>query len=252
VEIFRFRKWVPTVSCILAVAFAPAVRAGELYFSGDVRISGGFGDSSGSTPFFDTSGSDSDSSPVFGGAFGFATPMNRMFPDGWELDLPSWVVRTEVEGLGGRDYELTTEGADPVHSDVTSWSLMQNVWLDIPLREPITWALGRVPILEPLSFQLGAGVGFGSNDVDVTDNVFTGSETAYNFVYQAGAGLGYALTESVTFSVGYRYVDLGEVDVSLSDGPNAFGNFTLDLSAHEVATTLRVHFYPVPLPWSER
>ena len=56
------------------VATHGSARAGELFVTGSLGISGATGDSGGSTLFFDNTGSDSDSSPVYGGAMGIAVP----------------------------------------------------------------------------------------------------------------------------------------------------------------------------------
>jgi hypothetical protein len=225
---------------------APAARAGDVYASATLAISTGEGRAGGSTPFFANGGSDTDSSPAYGLAAGFAIPFEEIFPDR-RTAISDWSVRVELEGLAGRDYELRAQGAEPYLSEVYTWTLMQNVWLDVPLERPIAHFFGRIPVLAPLSFSLGAGIGLGANDVTTTDNVSKGSSVSYAFAWQAGAGIGYALTRNVHIGLAYRYLDPGQVELDLSAGQTPFGSFELDLSAHEVATTLRVSFYPVPL-----
>jgi hypothetical protein len=194
--------------------------------------------------FFPNRGSDSDSSPTYGGSFGVALPLQSM-PWRWEesFALPDWTARIELEGLGGRDYELQTRGADAYLSEVTSWTLMNNFWMDVPLDAPIARLFGRIPVLDPLGFNLGGGVGLAANDVSTTDNVSRGGKTAYGFAWQVGAGFDYAFTKRVTFGIGYRYLDLGEVDFGLRIGETPIGDFSLDLTAHEIATSLRVEFH---------
>ena len=234
---------------LLAVAaFLPAgpARAGDVYASATLAISTGEGVAGGSTPFLANRGDDMDSSPAYGLAAGFAIPYEEVFPDS-RSPISDWVARVELEGLAGRDYELRAKGAEPYLSEVYTWTLMQNVWLDIPLDRPIAHFFGRIPVLSPLSFTIGAGIGLGANDVSTTDNNSSGSATSYAFAWQAGAGFDYALTRNVTIGVGYRYLDPGQVDLDLQSAGAPFGSFELDLAAHEVATTLRVAFYPVPL-----
>ena len=227
---------------------AATARAGDVYATATVAISTGQGEASGSTPFFTIRGDDMDSSPAYGLAAGFQVPYSEVFPDS-RSPISDWSARVELEGLAGRDYELKGKGAasNDYLSEVYTWTLMQNVWLDVPLDRPISHFFGRIPILAPLSFNLGAGIGLASNDVSTSDNVSQGSDTVYGFAWQAGAGFDYALTRNVSIGVGYRYLDPGEVDLDLRNGANPFGSFELDLSAHEVATSLRVAFYPVPL-----
>jgi opacity protein-like surface antigen len=236
---------------LAASAFAAltsdAAQAGELFLSADLGISGGFASSGGSTDFFDNTGSDSDSSPTYGLGFGLQAPMNEPLPEDWQHRIPSWPVMIDLEFTGGRDYEFLTDGADPYRSQVTSWTVLNNARLDLPLYAPLEWAFGRLPILEPMSFYTTVGLGMTINDIDVTDNVSHGSDKSVGFAWQAGAGIAYEISERVSISVGYRYVDLGEVDLDLSVGPTDFGNFTLDTTAHELATALRVRFFPVSL-----
>jgi len=226
---------------------AAAARAGDVYASATVAISTGLGEASGNSPFgFTNRGDDMDSSPAYGMAAGFAIPYEEVFPDS-RSPISDWAARVELEGLAGRDYELKAKGAESYLSEVYTWTLMQNVWLDVPLDRPISHLFGRIPVLSPLSFTIGAGIGLASNDVSTTDNTASGSDTVYGFAWQAGAGFDYALTRNVTIGLGYRYLDPGQVDLDLHAGAVPAGNFELDLAAHEVATTLRIAFYPVPL-----
>lgn len=235
----------------LLIVFSPEHSiGGELYASANIGISGGFASSGGSTPFFDNTGSDSDSSPTYGLTFGLESPMNEPMPENWQDAIPNWPVMFEIEATGGRDYEFLTDGADPYRSEVTSWTVFNNARLDFPLYVPVQWAFGRLPILEPMTFYTTVGMGLAINDISSTDNVSKGSETAVSFAWQAGAGFAYELSQYVSVSLGYRYVDLGEADFDLSVGPTDFGNFTLDVSSHEIATALKVRFYPVSLNWS--
>jgi len=247
-KLARSRSAAAILTILLSLA-ASSATAGELYLSGHLGISGGFADSGGSTPFFDNTGSDSDSSPSYGLVFGLEAPMNEPLPESWQDDLPNWPVMVELEATGGRDFEFLTDGADPYRSEVTSWTVFNNARFDFPVYAPVQWAFGRIPILEPVTFYTMVGLGLAINDVSVTDNVSRGSDTVVNFAWQVGAGFAYEFTEYVSLNLGYRYVDLGETELGLSVGPTDFGDFTLDVSAHEFATALRVRFYPVPLRW---
>lgn len=240
---------------LLAAALAGALwatpaRAGELYLAGSMFVSTVEGSSGGSTDFgFSPSGSDSDSSPVWGGALGFELGLDEPLPRASEWPMAPWKLRVELEGLGGRDYELRTKGGDGFFSDTVSWTVMQNLWLDVPLSGAVTSLLGRVPVLEPLSFYAGAGLGLAINEMKTTDNVSKAKTTSYGMAWQGGAGLGYAFTDLVTFNIGYRYQDLGRVASNLKTDPalDPIGRFKLDLAAHELTTGLRLSFYSVPI-----
>ncbi len=251
------RHSIITLLALLAcVVGGASSRAGDLYVTGNLGLSGANGESSGSTLFFPNTGSDSDSSPVYGGAMGIAVPINELFPTGWDdrlrrwrVNLPTWDMRFEVEGIAGRDYELRTDGGDGYFTEVDNWAVMHNLWMDLPIRDPVNWAFGRFPLLEPVTVYLGIGIGLAVTDVEATDNVSRGSETNYKFAWHASAGLAYELTNYVTLSAGYRYFDLGEASLSQSTaGIENFGDYDLDVRAHEFVAGVRVSFYTVPWP----
>lgn len=245
------RLLVTSAALALAVLVSAPARAGDLYASGGLSISSVTGSSDGRTDFnFSPRGSDDDSSPVYGGAVGFEVALDEPVPSIGDWTVPDWRLRTELEALGGRDYDLRTKGGDGFFSNTTSWSLMQNFYLDVPMYAPLTALLGRVPILEPLSFYVGGGIGLISNTLKATDNVSRGKKTLYEMTWQGSAGFSYALTDLVSFSLGYRYVDLGQPAVNLrTDAAQPpIGRFKLDLAAHELTTGLRVRFYGVRVP----
>lgn len=250
------RRTVIAVVAALAWLVDHPAYAGDLYATAEIGISGASGDSGGSTDFFDNTGDDSDSSPVYGGAAGIAIPINELLPTSWDdrlrswrVNLPTWDMRFELEGLAGRDYELRTDGGDGYFTEVDNWVVMHNWWMDVPIRGAVEWAFGRFPLLEPVSVYAGGGIGMAGTKVSATDNVSSGSDRSYRFAWQASAGFEYELTEYVTLSAGYRYFDLGEADIDLNrPGGIPFGDYTLDARAHEFTTGVRVTFYTVPWP----
>ena len=71
--------------------FAETALAAELYFAGRVGISRGEGDGTGVFEFGPSevgSGSDDDSSPVYGLALGAAVPLSDVIP--WALRFPTY------------------------------------------------------------------------------------------------------------------------------------------------------------------
>jgi hypothetical protein len=156
---------------------ASGANAGELYLSGRTGTSIGHGTVSGTNTFagFRNSGDDSDSSPVLGGAIGFefllgdAMSRELSLPKSipWKLKLPNFGVRFELEGIGARDYELTTDGFTPMfsyHSEVSSFSIMLNNWLDLPVYPIVNKLFGRVPAIVPLKLFFGGGIGSALHD----------------------------------------------------------------------------------------
>jgi opacity protein-like surface antigen len=248
-------KWIMTCTALLGLAGDAG--AGDFYLTGNLTISTGVGDSGGSTLFFDNTGSDTDSAPAYGGAVGFGFELGEAIPKSWKIPLPGWGVRFEFEGMTGREYELRTSGSGGGYiSEVTAWTFMPNLWIDMPLHQPIAWIFGRIPILEPLTLYAGAGLGLSATDLDTTDNVTQGRNEEFLFGWQTGIGLGYQLTQRVNLTAGYRYVDLGQPRVTLRMPPSedSFGRFTMDLAAHEFNFGVRVNFFSIPYPekWAIR
>ncbi len=258
----RLLSGIAALAC--ATFLSAGARAGSFFVSGDVGMSVGTADSGGTnTRFapgfvFDNTGEDTDTTPSFGGSVGFEFGLDEVFP--WEMPVPSWMgesfrfprwkVRTELEGRARLDSDFLTDGASsatPYRSEVTSYTGMHNLWLDFPVHPPLAALFGRIPMLEPLSFYTGAGIGLSVHDIETSDTTSTGDDTTYHFAWQAGGGISYALTEWAHISLGYRYASLGEPDIDLEDGPTDAGNFTLALTAHEVGTRIRFNFYSIPL-----
>ena len=234
--------------CLLFLIAPDAARSADLDRTGELALCSGRGESGGSSAFFSSRSDDSNSSPACGGSFGFAVPLQAIpwrFEE--QFELPDWTARVEIQALGGRDYELQASSTDGVLSEVESFAVMNSVWMDFPLDTRISKLFGRTPALDPLSFTAGAGVGVAANDVATRDNLSHGVRGRYGIAWQAGAGLGYAFARRVNFGLGYRYIDLGEVDFGLRAGNTPVGDFSRDLRAHEVATTLRVDFYSLPV-----
>jgi hypothetical protein len=247
---------------VILLTATNGAHAGNLYFSGEVGLAGQSGESGGANTRFEpfsNSGDDTDSTPVFGGTFGYEFPLDEALP--WEVPLPSWLgsgfrfpawtVRPEIEGRYRLDSEFLTDGfsdATPYRTQVSAWSLMHNLWVDMPIHPPIAALFGRVPILEPMSITSGVGLGLGSASLDTTDSIVSGDGTRYGFAWQVGTGIDYALTEWAHIGLGYRYLDLGEIEVDLTDGPQDAGDFSLDLVSHEVTLSLRFNFWSLPFP----
>ena len=237
--------------CLLlaSVLLVHPARAADLYLSGGIGNSGADGEASVGTDFYQVDGGDSDSSPAFGGTIGLGFTLDEVAPSVGKLELPAWVVRTEFEYMMGRDYEFVTRGAsvdDSFFTEVDVWTVMPTFALEVPLRTPISWLFGRVPVLEPMSLVGNVGLGVAQVDLETTDNVTNGDDSSTEFAWQAGVGLSYALTDTTSFQLGWRYLSLGSVETDLT-GIVGGGDFELDLTSHEVLTGLRVNFYTAPL-----
>jgi opacity protein-like surface antigen len=223
---------------------------------------------------FPLGGSDTDVSPLLGGAVGLAVPMDQIapieLPFGWRL--PEWDVRAEIEAVGLRSYQFKTDPiqpgsqtAGPILTDLDTWSVMGNFWLDVPLRglyKPISWTSARLfgrwrlrtlkKALDRTTLDMGVGVGVAHLDTTTTESGTRGTGDDYNFAWQAGVGLGYQLTDRVNLSLGYRYIDPGTAKYQLSGNgvdPNENSFFELDTDIHEARAAIRVDVWDFASPW---
>jgi opacity protein-like surface antigen len=127
---------------------------------------------------------------------------------------------------------------DPLHTSITSYTLMLNGYKD----------LGNFRGFTPY---LGAGVGIAYNMVD--DVYFTQNPALVNqihgdkdiaFAWSLMAGVGYQISPRSVIDVGYRYLNMGKATSERSDTAgfvNPRVNFD-DIDAHEVKVGLRYHF----------
>lgn len=260
-------------SVIVLLLAAPAAADWRVYLSADLGFSVSNAKASGryddGTNVFPLGGSDTDTSPFVGGAVGLAVPMDEIasfeLPRGWRL--PDWDLRLEAEATGLRSYDFKTRpvaaSTGPILSEADSWSVMTNLWLDVPLRglyKPISWTSARLfgrwrlrtlkQVLDKTTFVPGLGIGLASFDVKTREEVAHGSGTAYNFAWQAGAGFGYQLTDRVNLGIGYRYMDPGTAKFRLrGTGLEPTSFFELNPEIHEVKATLRVEVFDFVSPW---
>jgi hypothetical protein len=259
---------------VLLVLALPASAEWRIYTSADLGYSVSKGEADGQVEFANgltvpLGGNDTDVSPFLGGAIGLAIPMDEIasfeMPRGWRL--PDWDVRAEIEAIGLRNYKYKTDsiGANSgdLLTELDSWSVMSNFWLDVPLRglyRPISWTSARLfgrwrlrwlkHALDRTTFDLGGGVGVANLDVDTQESATNGSGDEYNFAWQVGAGFGYQLTDRVKLAVGYRYLDPGTAKYRLKEGgvqQDSF--FELDPEIHEARATLRVNVWDFDVPW---
>lgn len=262
------------LAAVLSTA-QPASAEWRVYASGDLGFSISKGRASGRVdlqpPAFTLGGGDRDVSPFLGVAVGLAVPLDELaaveLPRGWRL--PDWDVRVEAETIGLRNFKYKTNpiaaNSGSLLTELKSWSVMTNLWLDIPLRglyRPISWTSARLfgrwrlrvlkQILDRATFDVGVGVGVANLDVHTEESATRGSGNETNFAWQAGVGLGYQLTDRVNLAVGYRYVDPGTAKYQLRgggvpQGSNSF--FKLDPEIHEARATLRVNVWDFASPW---
>lgn len=117
--------------------------------------------------------------------------------------------------------------------DATVWALMANGYYDFP---DISGS-ARTPIRP----YLGGGLGVARvswNDVSIGATQIV-DDDEYLVAYQAIAGIGIGVTDSVTLSVDYRFVATPDVELDQPGGSNAF---QIDNLSHTVTGGIRVAF----------
>jgi opacity protein-like surface antigen len=264
------RKLRGFASALLAlVGFAHSAHAAELYLNGTFMQSLGRDNSSGTIAVanIDVLGSDGDSSLGYGLALGFGFEFDEVLPKQWD----AWGTAFRIEGefVYGREWEFVSntrdQNGDPLQhnffTEVEVWSVMPvNLYIDVPLRRPISKLFGRVPRLEPFDFSFGAGVGVSHVHINAFDNIAHARDSVYKFSFQANTALSYEVNERTKIQLGYRYLDLGATDADLifdasnNGTPGEAGEIDLDLRAHEIVLSARWAFDQKPLaemnlPW---
>ncbi len=244
---------------LMAVALAPATQAAEFYASGEFMQSLGRDNSSGtiatSLPIT-VLGSDGDSSLGYGLAVGFGFDFEEVLPEKWN----SWgtAFRIESEFVYGREWEFVSNTEDPAgvslphhfFNEVKVWTFMPvNLYIDVPLRRPMSKIFGRVPMLEPVDLSFGFGAGLSHVHINAFDNIGEAVDGVYKFAFQGNVALSYEFTERTKVQFGYRYLDLGATDANLVfvGVGGAAGDIDLDLKAHEFVLSARYAFHQKPL-----
>jgi len=144
----------------------------------------------------------------------------------------------DIKGEPGNWAPAVPVQVDPLHTTLTTYTAMFNVYKD----------LGRWGAFTPY---VGAGLGMAyhvMDDVHFTDNnnltSFIHGKSDLAFAWQLMAGLGYQVSDRTILDFGYRYVDLGKAtserhDTAFFVNPRINVN---DITAHEFKVGLRYHF----------
>lgn len=127
---------------------------------------------------------------------------------------------------------------DPLHTSLTSHTLMANFYYDLGEY------YGFVPYV-------GAGVGVAFHDLDgvyFTENPFLTNTIAgnrdYDFAWSVMAGFAYQMSDRAVIDVGYRYIDMGSIESGRVDDLGYVNPAVQidDIAAHEIKVGLRWHF----------
>lgn len=186
--------------------------AGQPYFSGSV---GAFmpTDSDLSSPFFASEG-------IASAEISYDTGIALTLALGQDLDA----VRVEGElSYKAADMDklsatsiLGDSGTAPINGDISSLSVMCNIWKDIKTGGTVT------PYV-------GLGIGFAKLDADLEGE----SEKDTVFAYQLGFGLGINLQENLILDLSYRYFATSDPD---------FDGLEAEFSSNNIMVGLRMNF----------
>jgi len=253
------RRFQQFAGVLLALACnSQSVQAAELYLNATFMQSLGRDNSSGQIEVLPVTvlGSDGDSSLGYGLGVGFGFDFEEVLPKTWD----AWGTAFRVEGefVYGREYEFVSNTEDPAgqplprrfFNEVSAWTFMPvNLYIDVPLRKPMSKIFGRVPRLEPFDFSFGFGAGVSHVQVNAFDNTAHARDTVYKFAFQANGAFSYEINERTKIQLGYRYLDLGSTDAKLLfDGTTVdAGTVDLDLHSHEIVLAARWAFHQKPL-----
>jgi len=254
------------LALLMAFALPTAVQADwTVYVEGTIGISTGSGQVEGLIePATTFDAKDRDSSPMLAGAVGLSIPMNEAMA--WELpydlELPEWPIRPEIEFAGLRQFEYVTPIGNTSAIFLTSnssWAMMINNWFDVPMRtvsKPLAWTFQTRRttmdrILEPITFNLGVGIGMSAidvNGVSTADRFF--SDDSISFAWQVGTGFSYEVTPFVSLGASYRYFKATDLESTLVDNVGQpRGDVSFKENINEFRFAVRVNVYSFTSPW---
>lgn len=144
----------------------------------------------------------------------------------------------DVDKQSDEDFEpLLTPASEGKGDSTETLTGMFNLWVDF--LDPSTTALRPY-----------VGGGAGMAKVEIKDATYLGDPLGDQddevFVYQFGAGVGYALSEQVELSLDYRY--LKSDDVTYDFDPSTPGEVESEYEAHSAMFSLRYYFSAPPAP----
>lgn len=147
--------------------------------------------------------------------------------------------RRNIDGTPGPWNPATVPPtADPLHTSVTTTTLMFNGYYDIARFDRFTPYVGAGV---GLAYNKTGGVSFTANPA--LTNVIEG-DNRWSLAWSLMAGVGVQLTERTTLDIGYRYLDMGKAEFGIIDNLG-FANPKVridDLAAHEFKVGLRFAF----------
>jgi opacity protein-like surface antigen len=145
--------------------------------------------------------------------------------------------KRDIDGTPGPWFGVPP-AADPLHTSVTTTTLMFNGYYDIARFDRITPYVGAGV---GLAYNKTGSVSFTGNPALV--NVIEG-DNRWSLAWSLMAGVGVQLTERTTLDIGYRYLDMGKAESGIIDSIGAVNPKVRidDIAAHEFKVGLRFAF----------
>lgn len=198
-------KNLAVLTCMFIILFSPVVFAGESPYY--------FGINGSATLLYDSTvlerGKTTSQDAEFDTGVGVGAALG--------YDFGTTRVEGEVAYRTNDFDKLSTQTkSDESTGDCNSWSFLLNCFFELEGDSPVS-----------LYFVAGLGL----SEISVDDVTRAGrpvgnySDTV--FAYQFGTGLGYAINESVTLDLGYRYFATSDADFDGTDFEYATSNFTI-------------------------
>lgn len=205
----------------LTIALAPAAQAADGFYVG----------ATGGVSFLqdaDNEGGGLSIESEFDTGFDVTGAVGYRFMDDFRVEGEIGYRRNNADSLtialpAGLGISSISSSAD---GDVSALSFMANGYYDVNTGTP--W----MPYV-------GAGLGVATINADVkTQGVQIVDDDDTVFAYQIGAGIGYAFTESITATAGYRFFGTSDPEFKATDGTS----FDSEYSTHAVEIGFRVQF----------
>jgi hypothetical protein len=159
-------------------------------------------------------------------------------------------------GIGTNDVSNSIDPGTPksAESEDAAPVIGTGFGLAVPLYELFPWSMSiprvEIPIWpgKALTMYGGGGVGVAFTELKTVARDDRAKEEGINFAYQFGAGLGYAMSDALHLSLGWRYVNFGVTEADLIDTVGTrIGKVESDVGAHEFTMSFRYAFWRVPL-----
>lgn len=148
---------------------------------------------------------------------------------------------------GGFELDEADAGAPPTtfRGKIRSWSAMLNGYYDFDVGGPWKpYVMAGVGLARNKVKTISATNPAAATQPALFSNFQLGGDTDTSFAWQLGLGVGYAVSGAMTLELGYRYADLGNLEipaqvVTFNTGPIPHAGNSGKLKTHELTLGIR-------------